>query len=286
VKLVKQHDFENYLAGLLVPSEHRASFFAVRAFNVELALMRDQAHGNALAGKIRFQWWRDVLEELYSGNGDGIPALAKQQPVAHALADVAKKRNLSLHWFLRSLDARQRDFGGEQPETMEDLENYAEQGHASILYLLLESLDVRHEKAEFAASHVGVCSGITTLLRGFPYHAAQKQLYLPRAIMMKHSLKVATVFAGPSSDEESKALENCIYDVASQAFGHLDRARSLQKEGLPPTAIYALFPAVRSSLFLETLRTANFNPSTSHLYDQNHLAYQLQLVWSKMTKRF
>ena len=79
---------------------------------------------------------------------------------------------------ITTITYRQRDLFGEQPETLDDLENYAEQGHSSILYLLLEALDIKDENAEFAASHVGVCSGITTLLRGMPYHSSQVKEYL------------------------------------------------------------------------------------------------------------
>ena len=67
---------------------------------------------------------------------------------------------------------RQKDLTGAQPDTLTDLEDYAEDGHSSVLYLLLEALGVRDQESEYAASHIGVCSGITTILRGFPHHAA------------------------------------------------------------------------------------------------------------------
>lgn len=57
--------------------------------------------------------------------------------------------------------------------SMDDLENYAEYSHSSILYLLLETMEVKNETAEYAASHVGVCKGIVTLLRGYSHHASQ-----------------------------------------------------------------------------------------------------------------
>ena len=102
VDLVKQKDFENYLCGLLVPSDAKAAYFAVRAFNVELATVRDQTNGNAMAGRIRFQWWRDVMENIYEGNGE----MASQQPVATALREHIMSKSLSRHWFDRSIDAR------------------------------------------------------------------------------------------------------------------------------------------------------------------------------------
>jgi len=167
MNLVKQHDFDNYLAGLLVPKEFRDTYFAIRAFNVEIAMIKDQCHGNTMAGRIRFQWWRDVLEEIYSPEETKKSRLISNQPVANALYDSIKfsDMNMNIRWFERSLDARQKDLASDQPQTMDDLENYAEQSNSSILYLLLESMGVHEENAEFAASHIGVCSGISK----YPY---------------------------------------------------------------------------------------------------------------------
>jgi phytoene/squalene synthetase len=85
-----------------VPSDARAAYFAIRAFNVELATVHDQINGNAMAGRIRFQWWRDVLKDIVEGSGEQ----ANQQPVATALRQHIPEKALSIHWFERSIDAR------------------------------------------------------------------------------------------------------------------------------------------------------------------------------------
>jgi UDP-N-acetylmuramate-alanine ligase len=56
---------------------------------------------------------------------------------------------------------------------MDDLENYAEFAHSSLLYLLLEVLGINNEQIQISASHVGVSSGIVTLLRGYAHHSQQ-----------------------------------------------------------------------------------------------------------------
>lgn len=58
-------------------------------------------------------------------------------------------------------------------ETMDDLENYAEYSQSPLLYLMLEAMGIKDESAEFAASHLGVCKGILTLLRGSVKHRSQ-----------------------------------------------------------------------------------------------------------------
>ena len=59
--------------------------------------------------------------------------------------------------------------------TMNDLELYAENSHSSQLYLMLEALQIKDEHTEFIASHVGVCKGLITLLRGHMFHISQVQ---------------------------------------------------------------------------------------------------------------
>ena len=57
------------------------------------------------------------------------------------------------------------------------MEWYAEASQSALSYLLLESLGLRDMdgKTAQAASHVGCCAGIVTLLRAFPHHLAQVQ---------------------------------------------------------------------------------------------------------------
>lgn len=281
MNLVKNNDFENYLAGLLIPKQYRGAYFAVRAYNVELATLKDQMNGNAVAGRIRFQWWRDTIDEIYNKKES-----SHQQPVAYALSYYCNQHGLTKRWFERSLEARQRDTILEQHETLDDLENYAEQSHSSILYLLLESMNIRDENTNYMASHIGVCSGLTTLLRGFPFHISKRQTYIPRDTMQKNSISIVQLLSGPPNAEDKglrTALQNCIFDVASQAHGHLDRARILHKgeENTAPIsklAINICSPAIRSSMFLEELRRVNFDPYHHDLHKNIQLKFQYQLL--------
>lgn len=79
-----------------------------------------------------------------------------------------------MRWLERSLEARYSDIvNGAHFEDYAALENYAEMSHSSLLYLLLEILGVDRQEKEiqYAASHVGVSSGIAALLRSHAYHA-------------------------------------------------------------------------------------------------------------------
>lgn len=111
VSLVKEHDFDSYLAGLLVPRTCRHSFFAVRAYHVELALIKDQARRNTLTGRVRFQFWRDVVAQTFTSDPSSIsdPQEISQllkTPVARALKCFAGDYRPVARYFERALDAR------------------------------------------------------------------------------------------------------------------------------------------------------------------------------------
>jgi NADH dehydrogenase [ubiquinone] 1 alpha subcomplex assembly factor 6 len=265
----------------MFPIEKRRAFYAIRAFNCEVAMIKDQANANAMTARIRFQWWTDQLEELYAHK-----QLDAAHPVVSELKLAVDEFSLTKRWFERCLEARQRDIHSVQIGTMCDLEDYAEFAHSSIIYLLLEIMTVREDLADYAASHVGVCCGITTLLRGTAYHSAGGSIYIPNEVMDKFGLSSHTLLHGPADATQRKALEESVFDVASQANAHLEKARQLVSDGLPNGSIHALLPGVSSSLLLEKLREANFNPFDSQFVEaQNPLRLQLSLLRARLLSR-
>ena len=60
---------------------------------------------------------------------------------------------------------------------MEEMEDFAENTHSSVLYILLNIYGaaggVEGENISRAASHVGVCAGMVSRLRGMGHLAAQ-----------------------------------------------------------------------------------------------------------------
>ena len=80
IALVREADHDRYLATLFAPAEHRDALYALYAFNVEIARVRDLVR-QPMPGEIRLQWWREALE----GERD---SEAAAHPVAAALREV------------------------------------------------------------------------------------------------------------------------------------------------------------------------------------------------------
>ncbi|GMP70437.1 hypothetical protein CsSME_00029292 [Camellia sinensis var. sinensis] len=78
----------------------------------------------------------------------------------------------------------------EIPETIEELEQYAEDTVSTILYMILQAGGIKSTAADHAASHIGKASGLLLLLKSFPYHASHNRQfsYTPAKVAAKHGL--------------------------------------------------------------------------------------------------
>lgn len=128
-QIVQQRDRDHYACAQFLPKKAQQAVYAVRAFNVEVASLRDVAkvpssaihvtccdpsqQGAARAG--RTQFWRQLVDETFKVSEpatrsvtDASQGTPPEQPIAKALAAALKEQQLTKGWFLRILDARVR----------------------------------------------------------------------------------------------------------------------------------------------------------------------------------
>lgn len=107
--------------------------------------------------------------------------------------------------------------------------------------------------------------------------------------MSKHGLSTRPVLKGPKTPEELTSLQNAVFDVASQAHGHLDEARKLVNGTSIFTrrlGFHALCPSARSQIFLDDLRKAEFNPYNPELLGKLESPNQLQLQYHLLRLKY
>eukprot|EP00898_Chlorokybus_atmophyticus_P007145 jgi/Chlat1/7431/Chrsp6S07451 len=279
METVRKYDYEHYLCALLLPKPQRAAAFAFRAFNVETAQVVDQTRLEPTLSKLRFEWWREAVEDAFKGR-------PPEHPVARALATVTASTRLTKRWFSRVIDARERDANStEQPPTVKDLERYAENTMSALLYLTLEASGVRDANADHAASHIGKADGVALLLRATPYHSAQRRTYIPASLTTEYSVSQEEVFRG----EFSEGMADAILEVAGTAKAHLDKARAMAST-VPKEALPVLLPAVPCGLYLQALEKHGFNVFTKALSGASlgvsPMWLQLQLQWHAFRRTY
>uniref|UniRef100_A0A0D6R399 15-cis-phytoene synthase n=1 Tax=Araucaria cunninghamii TaxID=56994 RepID=A0A0D6R399_ARACU len=271
VQQVRSYDYENYLCLLHLPQSLRKAAFALRAFNIETAKARDNVSDFRMA-LIRLVWWRDIIDNIYKNK-------VAEHPVAQSLASVIHEHKLNKHWFKRSIEARIADSEMESsPVSLADLEQYAEDTASVLLYLILQTGGMHSTSADHAASHIGKASGLVLLLRATAYHASCHRSYIPLEIAAKHGLSQEQIYKGVRTE----ALENAIFELASTANTHLEKARELS-DTVPKAALPVLLPAVPAQILLDSLQKRHFNvfdPGlTRGIAGVSPLWFQLKLNW-------
>src|SRR6185436_17389303 len=113
-ELVRTGDKDRFLATLFAPQKYRRALYALYAFNLEIARVREVAR-EPMPGEVRLQWWRDVL----GGAGQEVAA----HPVAAALRETVVRYRLPPQVLADLIDARSFDLY-DDPMTLAELEGY------------------------------------------------------------------------------------------------------------------------------------------------------------------
>jgi len=244
-ELVRTADRDRYLATLFAPAPHRDALFALYAFAVEIARVREVAH-EALPGEIRLQWWSEVVASERSGEAAG-------NPVAGALLGTLERYGLPPEKLVDLIEAHRFDLYDEPMATIAELETYVAQTSSAVIALAAQILGTN---ADTAAEPAGIACGLTALMRIFPVHAARRQLYLPAEILERHGVRADGIFAGQSSDGLKAALAE-LRDLARQKL-------ALARDSLataPDAAVPAFLPVALVRLSLDRFeRSDPFRP--------------------------
>jgi phytoene synthase len=192
-RLVAETDKERHWAALYAPADRRDALYALYAFDHEIARVAAVVR-EPLAGEIRLQWWRDVLD----GRRD---EEAAAHPVAAALLDVMPRWNLPAAQLIDVIDAHAADLDQDTPV---DIETYGAATNGTVIALAARILGGDNADAQRIASHIGIAR---TYAAANQPQDARRHLDLARDLLplvpseMLPALLPAAVI-GPSLDRE------------------------------------------------------------------------------------
>jgi len=246
--LVRAADKDRFLATLYAPAEHRAALYALYAFNVEVARVREVAR-EPLAGEIRLQWWSDALD----GTGRGE---IEANPVAAALLATIARYGLQRDALQALLEARRFDLYDEPMTTLAALDDYGEGVSSGLIALAARVLAGGEESGiDALVRHAGLAQAITGLLKAFPIHAARGQLYVPLEVLERHGAGEQDVRGGSATAQLRAALA----DMRRAARRHLDAARPLLATQAP-AVMPALLPVALAAPMLARMERPDYDP--------------------------
>jgi phytoene synthase len=245
--LVREADRDRYLATLFAPAEHRDALFALYAFNVEIARVRDLAR-EPMPGEIRLQWWREVL----GGEREGEAAA---HPVAAALRETLDRYGFTARPLLELIDARTFDLYDEPMATIGDLELYAIRTQSPVFAMAAGILNGGKTSPELFTLDASVAYTIAEILRGFGRHAARRQLYVPLEVLELHHVIREDIFAAKLSE----ALRAALAEMRMIAGRHL--AAACEKlEAATPEILPAFLPVALVGPQFRRMERAGYQP--------------------------
>lgn len=272
VRQVRTYDRDRYLSALFAPEERRGALFALYAFNLEIAKVRETV-SEPLLGQMRLQWWRDTIETIYAGD-------VRRHQVAEALADAVSRHGLSRAAFDRLIDAREFDLADAPPENIEALERYSEDCAATLNILGLEILGKANAETARAARHGGIACALTGLLRTTPFLLRQGRCPLPEDLLRREGLASSNIDAASTG----KGLRQVVAEIAGRASEHLEEARR-HRSRLPREALPILLPATLAAADLKMLQRTGFDVFSPRNAGKP-LARQFRLTAAALFNRF
>jgi 15-cis-phytoene synthase len=228
--LVRTADKDRFFATLFAPAARRRPLYALYAFNLEIARVREVV-SEPLPGEIRLQWWRDALAGAAHGD-------VNAHPVAAPLRATIVRYQLPVQRLIELIETRIFDLYDEPMGALAELESYAAKTSATLIELAARILNEGGEPGiGVLAGHAGTAYALAGLLRAFPVHAARRQLYVPLEILDRHGARPEDIFAVRTTVELRAALA----EIRARARHHLAAAGPLF-EAVPAKLLAALLP--------------------------------------------
>lgn len=260
------------LATSFLAPEARAGMIALILFTHEVARAR-QAVSEPMLAAIRLQWWREALDEIYTGK------TVRAQPTALALAEAIRAFNLPRPWFDALVDA----FGAEQDdvpfETWTELAEHGDQtyGNFNRLALLIAGAPAISAPLDRVACHAGILWRLCDLMAQWPRWTHRRQLWLP--VEAQAGLDIEATFAGNTSPALVTALQ--------QTYSHVLATHKAANQACRAAAFGQAFPAVAyAALGLPYAKAFHaLNDPFGQGASLNLIERQLRLVWAVARQR-
>ncbi|MCO5066210.1 MAG: phytoene/squalene synthase family protein [Rhizobiaceae bacterium] len=243
---LRRADPDRYLSVLYASQASRAALFALYAFNVEIASVRDRIH-DPMPGEIRLQWWRDAIDSTSTEAAAG-------HPLASGLMQAIARHELPPGAFDNYIEARIFDLYNDPMPSRTDLEGYCGETASALIQLSALVLD-KAAAPSFAelAGHAGCAQAIAGLLRLLPLHRARGQCYVPAEILAASGLSVESLLNGG----DNAALGRAVAAMTALAREHLTAFLS-QAGDLPLSLRPAFLPVALTGAYLDAIDRKGF----------------------------
>lgn len=243
---VREQDRDRFLAALFAPAVHRHYLYALYAFDLEISGLVRRLR-EPLAGELRLQWWREVLQGERAEEARGHPLVcALQSTMTQSALDAS-----SLGVFL---DARSLDLYAEPMASTVQFEAYARNTVGTILDCAARILGSAGE-GELEAAVLPAARALARVDAINRYAGEGGRLSLPADLVQRHRASSSDALAGRVTPE----LRSAVAELRSDAAGQFEVARAALAR-LPATVRVAFLHLCAVPLVLRQLERRGDDP--------------------------
>ena len=264
----------DHLAITLMPQDVQLSIYVLCSFFAELDVIPATV-SEPMLGEIRYQWWRDVINEKNA-----------QSPLAEKLLEAMQTHNWAEKPLLDMIDAKIFDLYANPMETKTQFEAYAGHTYSTLLQLTANSIAPATAKLfSDVSGHLGVAFCVAKYLTYLKVHQSRGQVFIPQDILSQHALSTDDFIAAQNLASINACLQAFAaygQDHYQQAKSHLNKLDSKAKSALFPT----LLPSIRSKLILSNAKKhENALFQKLETISPSQLSFQWQLVKANLFKK-
>ena len=157
---LKQVDPDRYRAALMADAQRRDDLLILYAFHYELSKVPDVT-SEPMLGQIRYEWWREAIDEIYSGKE------VRRHEITTPLAELLRRTDVPRFWIDRLIDGRARDLDPQPFEDLGSAQSYARQTSGQLMQIAVRLIGGETDKD---AAKAGEVWGLTGLARSYSYY--------------------------------------------------------------------------------------------------------------------
>ena len=137
---LKDIDPDRLRAAVLGSKGERESLELLYAFHYELAKVPELV-SEPMIGQIRYQWWRDVLAEIYEGK------TVRSHEITTPLEGLLKQADVPRFWCDRLIDGRERDLDPTPFANLAETKDYCRQTSGTLMQIAVKCLGAEPNEA-------------------------------------------------------------------------------------------------------------------------------------------
>lgn len=187
LKELQKLDYDRYISIIFAPKEYREDLVSVAQFNLEIAKVKNKVT-EPMIGLIRFQWWREALEEIFDES-----KTPRRHNIVQRLKKLATDYRLQSTDFLSVINAREKDLDASPFENLGEFKSYLIDTSFPLNKIFLDIVGIESDAIKQVVKDISYAWGITAILRSAHKNFGAGRCIYPKDMCEKYGLEMANL---------------------------------------------------------------------------------------------